>query len=169
MESSPAKKMKFDQETKLPMYACQRSTPLNHKNNIFTVCGKHRVQLFLIYNYISFILYARIETLSGEIQLPLLIMSSIMFFQDALEILEEHALYRGDVNAEARSLAFRRGSSTLKCLRHRISDENELSNLPHIDFNNASKPGHCKRVIKVKSITVAYSVISMGKGACDKH
>ncbi|XP_039264433.2 DNA-directed DNA/RNA polymerase mu-like [Styela clava] len=96
----PSKKLKL--EEKIPMYACQRSSPLNHKNKIFT---------------------------------------------DALEVLEEHALYRGDQNADARSLAFRRGSSTLKSLKHKISHINDLKNLPHIDIGGSSKPGHCKRVI----------------------
>lgn len=85
--------------------------------------------------------------------------------QDALEILEEHAVYRGDINAEARSLAFRRGSATLKCLPTKISCMDHLRGLPYIDVGSATKPGHCKRVIMVRlpgaSRFWVYSVLIM--------
>nr|XP_002122503.1 DNA-directed DNA/RNA polymerase mu-like isoform X2 [Ciona intestinalis] len=69
-------------------------------------------------------------------------------FTDALEILEENALYRGDSNAEARALSFRRGSASLKALHHKVTHVEQLANIPYVDSTNSSKIGHCKKVIK---------------------
>nr|CAB3265010.1 DNA-directed DNA/RNA polymerase mu-like [Phallusia mammillata] len=66
---------------------------------------------------------------------------------DALEILEQHAFFRLDQNAESRALAFRRGSATLKACPHKITSVDSLKNLPYIDTSNSSKAGHCKKVI----------------------
>ena len=68
-------------------------------------------------------------------------------FCDALEILELHALYRGDKNSESRALAFRRGSASLKAYHKEITCENDLVNLPYVGQTNASKAGHCRKVI----------------------
>ncbi|CAK8686432.1 unnamed protein product [Clavelina lepadiformis] len=59
---------------------------------------------------------------------------------------EEHALFRGDANAEARALAFRRGSATLKAHPKEIVCEEDLKNLPYIGLTNSAKAGHCKMV-----------------------
>jgi len=72
--------------------------------------------------------------------------------QEALEVLEQHALFRGDKNGEARALAFRRGSATLKACASPIKSVKDLQNLPFIDSTDSSKVGHCKQVITVKCI-----------------
>ena len=79
-------------------------------------------------------------------------------FCDALELLELHAIYRGDQNAEARALAFRRGSASLKSFNTEITNENDLQNLPYIGLTTSSKAGHCKKVI----------VDILSEGYCDE-
>ena len=68
-------------------------------------------------------------------------------FCDALELLELHAMYRGDQNADARALAFRRGSASLKSCGKEILDAKDLINLQYIGQTYSSKAGHCKKVI----------------------
>ena len=66
---------------------------------------------------------------------------------DALELLELHAIYRGDKNADVRALAFRRGSASLKSCAFEIKNEKDLQNLPYVGLTNSTKAGHCRKVI----------------------
>merc|ERR1712136_130243 len=75
-----------------------------------------------------------------------------------LEVLEEHAIFRGDKFSEARSLSFRRCYAALRALPYEIRNLQQLKNVRSImNSTTSSKEGHCKNVIQVSFVYMLFT------------